>query len=274
MLCRYPPYWNSDRLTHKLIRLLLPMLFFGIVFTVLISGISISSVIGFLLAPAKNGYWYLMSLSVFYISLQVFRFFPANNWKSDLSISVLIWLAFLIIWKYTSQQSDPFCMLDCGNYYPFFILGVFTTKYHLIDKLRQHNSIYSIALIGYLVLMIIPAVGPHALQSLTRHIFIPLCAVIVVTVLFESRHGKTSRVEEIVEYVGRHTLDIYVIHYFLLITIHLSAVDRWLTSTANSLVSLCLSATIALLVVAISIGIGLILHRSHFVDKMVFGNLK
>lgn len=249
------------------------MLFFGIGFTLTFSRPTLSAITGFLLAPAKNGYWYLMSLSVFYLSIQVFRFIPSRRWFSDVAVAITTWLVFYFLWKYTAQENDLFCILDCANYYPFFILGVFTTKYHLVDLLERYNWIYGLALIGYILFMLVP-VPIHAIDSICRHIVIPLCAVIVITTLFEARHGCNSRLERGVEYVGRHTLDIYVIHYFILSTIHLGAADRWLTVSGNHLVSLCLSSLIALLVIAISIGIGQMLHRSTLIDRVVYGNIK
>lgn len=248
------------------------MLFFGIGFTLTFSRPTLSAIIGFLLAPAKNGYWYLMSLSVFYLSIQVFRFIPSKRWFSDVAVAITTWLVFYFLWKYTAQKNDLFCILDCANYYPFFILGVFATKYHLIEYLRQHNIIYSLALIGYFVFMLTP-VEIHSLDSFIRHIATPLCAVIVVTALFEARHGRSSMIERGLEFVGRHTLDVYVIHYFILSAINLSVVDRWMTLSGNHFFSIILSSLIALLVLACSIGIGMMLHRSTLIDMVVYGNV-
>lgn len=248
------------------------MLFFGIGFTFTFSDPSFSSIKGFLLAPAKNGYWYLMSLSVFYLSLQVFRFIPSRRWLSDVAVAISTETVFFLLWKYTSQDADLFCLLDCANYYPFFILGVFTTKYHLIELLKRYSWIYSVALIGYLVFMLLP-IPIHAADSLNRHILIPLCAVIVITSLFVARHGCNSHLERGVEYVGKHTLDIYVIHYLILSTINLSVADRWLTLSGNHFISLCLASLIALLVLLCSIGVGLLLHRSPLIETVVYGKL-
>lgn len=249
------------------------MLFFGIGFTLTFSKPSFSAITGFLLAPAKNGYWYLMSLSVFYLSLQIFRFIPSKRWFTDVAVAISTEIVFVLLWKYTAQDADLFCLLDCGNYYPFFILGVFTTKYQLIELLKRYSWIYSIALIGYLVFMLLP-IPIHAADSFNRHIVIPLCAVIVITTLFVSRHGCNSRLERGIEFVGRHTLDIYVIHYFILTTINLSVVDRWLTLSGNHFISLCLSSLIALLVLLCSIGIGMMLHRSPLIEAVVYGKRK
>lgn len=54
----------------------------------------------------------------------------------------------------------------------------------------------------------------HALDSLNRHILMPFCMVFVIVTLFIARHGETSCFERILDYVGKRTLDIYVLHYF------------------------------------------------------------
>lgn len=261
-----PPYWNRVKFLHKLAKLIMPMLCFGLAFTLCHS----MSPIGFLFAPAKNGYWYLMSLSVFYVSLLVFRFNRKGAWKVDVLLSMLVWATFFVLWKFTAQKKDLFCLLDCANHYPFFILGVMASKYRLLEQLRHNNWLLSIGIIGYSILMLIDFPF-HVAVSLSKHIFTPLCMVVVVCSLFLSRHGKTSGIEIVSEYIGRHTLDIYVIHYFLLSSVHFSELSYRLTSTNNDLLSALIAISITLVIVAISIGIGNILHQSRWITNIVYG---
>lgn len=267
----YPPqYWSLRKLTRKLLRLLLPMFFFGLGFSLLIHHGSLLKALGFIWAPEKNGYWYLMSLSVFYVSLVVFRLNKSGRLLNEIIIAVCTWAAFYLLWKYTAQERDLFCMLDCGNYYPFFILGVFARKYKLMERAAAHNWVFSVALIGYFVLLAMP-LPIYAADTLRRHIFLPLCMVTVLSVLFLARHGKDSRLERCAAFVGRHTLDIYVIHYFFLMGFQLSTADVWLEATGNVLLSLMLSSAITLVVIALCIGVGQVLRRSRFISAVVYG---
>lgn len=65
------PYWGVRKLGKKLKGLLLPLVVFGMCFTMTFSKDFLTGLIGFLESPNKNGYWYLMTLAVFYVSLSV-----------------------------------------------------------------------------------------------------------------------------------------------------------------------------------------------------------
>lgn len=174
------------------------------------------------------------------------------------------------LWKLTAQTKDYFCMLNCANFYPFFILGVFTTKYKLLEKLKQTNWFFSLCVVGYLALFCVN-MPIHALESLNHHIFLPFCMVTVVVSLFMARENASSCVERILEYVGKRTLDVYVIHYFFITHIHLSMVDKWLEDTNNVVLSLALSTFLAIIVTALSIGVGNILHKGKLIEKVAYG---
>lgn len=265
-----PNYWTARKMGRKILRLLLPMLFFGLGFTLILNQGRFLKSLDFIWAPAKNGYWYLMSLSVFYVSLLLFRINKKGLMLLDICIAIFTWVLFYILWKSMFQIRDPFCMLDCANHYPFFILGVFARKYNLIDKMVSHNSIFGIALAGYVLLML-TEFPIHALDSMRRHILVPLCMVAMLTIVFRARHNCNSRLENGMAFVGRHTLDIYVIHYFLLLCFHLDGVDRWLVSTGNLTLSALLSMLITIVIVFTCILVGKILRRSRWMNAVLFG---
>ena len=174
------------------------------------------------------------------------------------------------LWKYTAQTKDYFCMLNCGNFYPFFIIGVFTTKYRLLEKLRKNNWLFSLCVVGYLVLFSVN-MPIHSLQSLSRHILMPFCMVVVIVSLFMARENTTCCIERILEYVGKRTLDVYVIHYFFITHIHLGMVNKWLEETNNVVLSLVLSSFLAIIVTILSIGVGNILHKGKLIEKVAYG---
>ena len=112
------PYWGIGKLSKKLKGLLLPLIVFGMCFTTTISKDFLTSLIGFLESPNKNGYWYLMTLAVFYVSLSLYRLNVKQKWYIDVALAIAIWGGMFALWKYTAQTKDYFCMLNCGNFYP------------------------------------------------------------------------------------------------------------------------------------------------------------
>lgn len=270
-----PPYWTVGQLCRKTRGLLLPMLVFGGLFSLTfgtVAGFSIvaDQIIRFLMAPAKNGYWYLMSLAVFYVTAQMFRLNKWNSKVMDVLLALGIWVAFFVGWKYTAQTYDPFCLLNCGNFWLFFIGGVMSRKYGLVEKMMKYNWILTVGIVGYIALFLIE-MPIHALQSLNKHIFTPFCAVIVVVWLFVEREDKTSWIEEQLSFIGKNTLDVYMIHYFIVSNINLLVVDRWLEANGNTPLSFVLSLTISVPITYASIGLGKILHKSNLIEKFVYG---
>ena len=272
------PYcYSFSQLLKKVLMFILPMIVFGMCFTFFFANVHsyddiIFEVVAFLFSPAKNGYWYLVSLSIFYISMQLFRFNRSNTFVWDIVLSVFVYCIFLLGWKMTTQVGNLFCLLNCTDFYPFFILGYFTRKYDVVEFVKQNNIIFTIAIIGYLILFNRDW-GFHAINTLSERFVIRLCAIIAIVMLFVWRENKFSYIEKKLSYVGRNTLDIYVLHYFIVCNINLVTVDRWLENSNNYVLSIFFTLFIAIPITFISIGIGKILHRSTFVEKYIYGKI-
>lgn len=264
------PYWGIGKLSKKLKGLLLPLIVFGMCFTTTISKDFLTSLIGFLESPNKNGYWYLMTLAVFYVSLSLYRLNVKQKWYIDVALAIAIWGGMFALWKYTAQTKDYFCMLNCGNFYPFFILGVMTTKYNLLDKMHKANWLFSLCIVAYAFLFCVD-MPFHALVSLNKHIFLPFCMVYIVVTLFVGRHGAMSYGEKILDFVGKRTLDIYVIHYFFIKMIHLKDLGINWEVTDNSLLMFIVAVGLSVVITALSIGVGYILHKGKIIEKIVYG---
>ena len=176
----------------------------------------------------------------------------------------------MALWKYMAQTVDYFCLLNCGNFYPFFILGVFTAKYGLLEKVRKANWLFSLCVVGYVALFLVE-MPLHALDSLNKHIFLPFCMVAVVVMLFMGRHGKTSPVERVLDYVGKRTLDVYVIHYFFVSQIHLADIGKAWEASGNALLSFVLAVFLSAIVTVLSIGVGNVLHHGKWIERIVYG---
>lgn len=264
------PYWSIGKLSKKLKGLLLPLIVFGMCFTTTFSKDFLTSLIGFLESPNKNGYWYLMTLAVFYVSLSLYRLNVKQKWYIDVALAIAIWGGMFALWKYTAQTKDYFCMLNCGNFYPFFILGVMTTKYNLLDKMQKANWLFSLCIVAYVFLFCVD-MPFHALVSLNKHIFLPFCMVYIVVTLFVGRHGAMSYGEKILDFVGKRTLDIYVIHYFFISMIHLKDLGNYWEVTDNSLLMFIVAIGLSVVITALSIGVGYILHKGKIIEKFVYG---
>lgn len=264
------PFWNLKKLSRKLRGLVLPLIVFGMCFTMTWVSDFGSGLKCFLESPNKNGYWYLMTLAVFYVSLSIYRLNFKQKWYIDVVLAIAIWGGMFTLWKNTAQAKDYFCMLNCGNFYPFFMLGVMTTKYNLLDKMQKANWLFSLCIVAYAFLFCVD-MPFHALVSFNKHIFLPFCMVYIVVTLFVGRHGAMSYGEKILDFVGKRTLDIYVIHYFFINMIHLKDLGINWEVTDNSLLMFIVAVGLSVVITALSIGVGYILHKGRIIEKFVYG---
>lgn len=85
------PYWGVKKLGKKLKGLLLPLVVFGMFFTMTFSKDFLTGLIGFLESPNKYGYWYLMTLAVFYVSLSLYRLNVKQKWYVDAALAISLW---------------------------------------------------------------------------------------------------------------------------------------------------------------------------------------
>ena len=85
------PFWNLPKLGRKLRGLLLPLLVFGMCFTMTWAKDFGSGLKCFLESPNKNGYWYLMTLAVFYVSLSLYRLNVKQKWYVDVGLAIVLW---------------------------------------------------------------------------------------------------------------------------------------------------------------------------------------
>lgn len=67
------------------------MVVFGMCFTMIFSKDFVTGLIGFLASPNKNGYWYLMTLAVFYVSLLLYRLNIKQKWYVDAALAIFLW---------------------------------------------------------------------------------------------------------------------------------------------------------------------------------------
>ena len=162
----------------------------------------------------------------------------------------------------TECQAEMVCGCSLGN----GIMG----GYVCLMGIYGANCVFSLCVVGYIVLFVMD-MPIHALVSLNKHIFLPFCMVFIVVTLFVGRHGETSRMERVLDYVGKRTLDVYVIHYFFIWQIHLAGLAKAWEASGNALLTFVLAFFLSAIVTALAIGVGNILHYGILIEKIVYG---
>lgn len=261
-----PPHYTARYLGKKALRFLLPMLWIGLLFTYT-NG---KDVMAFIADRYKQGYWYLYILTLFYLLMYVFGKLPTvkRPWLLDIAYLAFWQVAFVAADRVLGQDlSDMTGISMCRGYWIYFFLGYMVRRYGWTEWLSEHNWLFTLALVTFVPLLYAYETGIFVRFGQV----LPLTAIIVLVFLFRRREHDITAVESILSSVGRSTLDIYVLHYFVLRIINLSDAASYLHRTSNYLLEVTLLVFMALAVSGVCMFLGKVLRQSNIIRRVVYG---
>jgi len=273
-----PPKWKKAQ--KKIIQFILPMFVWGIVFSFYCMKRNILNledwnivISTFIMSSSKMGYWYLFDLALFYAVLVIYQINNKNKLWIDIIITLIIYALFFVGWKKGHIFADSLCLLNATSFFPFFILGHFIRKYNFMNILMRHKLVFTVSLIGYIAFFCIEF-PLHILNSISFRFVQPLLAIATLYCIFLMRDTQNSYIDRTLAFIGRNTLDIYVLHYFLVSSINFQATSLWLQKTDNSLLAFAIASVLGILIVFSSIFIGKLLKQDTILRKYAFGENK
>lgn len=72
-------------------------------------------------------------------------------------------------------------------------------------------------------------------------------------------------------YIGRHSLDVYIFHYFFLQVLNMFSFGSWVAETGNYLIEGLVIIPLTVVITYLSIGVGWLLRQSGVLRLVVFG---
>ncbi len=165
-------------------------------------------------------------------------------------------------------------------YFQFFVFGILCRQFrHLTEQLLDNKYFTAIAILGFFTLFKFTYVTqPHFDNMVLKMLFIILhltmryLGVIVVFSCFrkyQNIFSSSTRMGSTLQTIGRHTLDIYLIHYFLLPNV--KPLIEYLTTSNNTVLELFTGFALALMVISVCLVISKILRVSDFLGHYLFG---
>jgi fucose 4-O-acetylase-like acetyltransferase len=235
---------------------------------------------GFLLFITRGtyGYWFLLTLFEFYSVYYLLSWLSQivnkkQNVLLECSIYIIPWVIATFLFKvHNFQMLNPMDIGKFYTYYPFFTLGVFSSKYKLIEKLN--DLFFSVALILFSVMFIINNKFLFGFPvSYVFHNVIPLCAIIMCVYLFKKKDTGHEKIQSMFSYLGKNTLGIYMFHICFVAQIYeigdfILAQNNVLTRMLLELILSLVNASIAIVLSLISIKI---LHASRILSYLLLG---
>ena len=248
----------------RLLQLLAPFLVVGLLFNLCINDTFES----FFANDFKKGYWYLWVLAVYYIFLMPTRINIIGRFSfvKDIVIGTVLFV-FLKFLARRIGTYDWFSLSLMSNLWIYFYTGFLVRRYNGISWLKKRASLFSVALLSYIPLLIFYDKGTliHFAQ------IVPLTAIIILLYIFIYRNDKYSKVENLLAWIGKGTLDIYIYHYFILQIINIPYLGNWFIYTSNYFLEVILLCIMAVAISCICIYIGKVIRLSSLLTMFVYG---
>lgn len=220
-----------------------------------------------------GGYWYLKCLFIF--CLLQYPVLKCRRLRYELAFILAVYVLFLVCWKmFPKIATEQYIPLEhCSCFYPSFVLGYYFRKYNLMPRLASSNTLFTVALVGYVYLFFADIQGPVVGNLLNRYLR-PTLAIIFITGLFLRQEGKTSRFLDWLAYFGRNSLDVYLFNgvFVLSYTImDMTVVKDWTYANGMPMLTLLVGIAVSVIIAYCCVWIGKLLHCSKILDLCIYG---
>ena len=229
------------------------------------------------MSPAKAGYWFTFVLLEYYIFYAIIRFTIRSRW----SHLVLLVLGILLynIWRPEVSQALPITikaqkamMMPLWQYFIFFVIGTLVKRHFAtVEKALDSSWFLACCIVFYFVGNVF---SRHITVGVTLMAFMLTLSGMVVLFGFFRKHQVVFSDQRLLgrtlQYVGRRTLDVYLIHFFL-IPKKLGEVTTVFTDHPMPIIEGAVSLLIAILIVAVCLLIGNIIRLSPLLAHWVLG---
>lgn len=142
-----------------------------------------------------------------------------------------------------------------------------------MEYLERKNWLFTISLIAFICLLNVHF-DNHPLRFLSERIVRPTCAILVITYLFAKRENEENKLERWLNEICTKTLDIYMYHGSFLLGAYscfdLKVFKQDALMHSNPM-TILLALVITLFLTYLSIYIGVLVKKSDFLGKIVYG---
>ena len=269
-----PPPISIKKIGKRLHSILLPTFLIGGLYAML----NHISTMDMLQDKFKAGYWFTITLFEYFVIVDIIRLMACKNQK--LFKVLLIGACFVcyglsmptVQRMYGDMVIAHILGVAQWKYFIFFVLGMFVKQ----NSETIHSEKGGAAIvIAFLIVYAANAIGDFQLNGLLYNINLLLKEISIVLLayyvfyIYRSKLSSQTRVGRCLSKIGTYTLEIYLIHYFVLPR-HLNGVVYIVGLDENPLLASIVSIVIALMVVCVVLVFVAILQSNSYIKKMLW----
>lgn len=220
-------------------------------------------------------YWFTFTLFECFLIYYAFAYFLKNKNMLNISLSIVS-IVFVTMLALKIDHPD-IGFLDLNHltkYFQYFFIGTLFSLYPQAgDRILKNQKIYAFCIIGFCVLMYLIYTGmlSGAINSLCRDIVVRYMGLFIVFSFFyniQELCNKENLFMRFVRYIGCHSLEIYLLHFFFLPTL------MWLKPLREDsmfVIEFPIAIIISLVVICIILVLNIILTRSKYISSLLYG---
>lgn len=234
----------------------------------------------------KLGYWFTLDLFSFYCIYSLSQFLVPLRFRENNAIGDIVVVCIMIIVMVLSYSYSVFSSTVYGNffygilsiakwkYYVFFIMGLFVRKYFKsFVSLTNNKYFIGFIIVTFVVLLCLENKLDSPIPEKVLFVAYGLLGVIIVFTFFrkyEESFIQNKRLGYALQYIGRRTLDIYLIHYFI-VPRNLNDVGSFFGLNCNPSLEFFVTLVLSLLVILICLVISSLIRLSPALSYYLLG---
>ena len=233
----------------------------------------------------KAGYWFTYTLFfyfLFYITSVYITHFKNKSLFEDVvvaSVALIVLACYLITKKDPNtdhQRIYGIIGIPHWRYYVFFCFGVFVKKYFKqFVSITNNAQVMAVVIVSFFLLLFFSQSIIDQIPVFYTIFFFPygFLGITIIYTIFrknEEWFATNQNLSRWMQYIGRHTLDIYLLHYFFLPR-NLQMIASFFKDHPNPTIEFFFSCTLALIVIGISLLVSKVLCTSPILANVLFG---
>lgn len=270
---------SKDRISNKIIlqkikSLLWPYILWSFIIMCCIKG---GNILDDILFKLHGGCWFLLCLfEIFILFVPLIKLEKRLNPNSKLFIDLMFWggtivILFIIYRLIAETKFDIVFNLDMLNiHWKFFIFGYLVKKHDLVERILCNKRVHAVAVVLFVILIYLKIEHTEQVPlHILFYMFLSGLGIIVFYVYFKSIKFPLN-IQKALNLIGRHTLDIYVIH--LIFFMGLNSLYPFLESLKDNFIvvfSICTFFSIANIILCAFIST--FLSQNVYVSLFLFG---
>ena len=266
----------------------IPTLIIGLTYTYIIANKNWHD---FIANDLKLGYWFTIALLEMFLIYYLVCFLT-KKWTIKENFTPLIivlvgtslcmYLALSPIKRFPMLNSwcDAISFTRTCQYFIYFVAGIIASKYRNIFFLAQRNQyISAIAIVSFTLLtyynFTIVDYDSYAIEKFFTRISPVILGLLGIFIVFnffrtyQENFTRERKLGRILQFIGKRTLDIYLLHYFLIPTI--PYFGDFIQDNPNFVIEATVLSLLSILVVAFCLVLSSIIRTSSFLGYYLFG---